>query len=204
MIGLIEACQHSGATVFDVARNPHVFFRRPHSSKKTELVLQTASRIVFPETKTEICSEKFRLISNLIFSANEYWDIGLRAKDELFKNKAYKFVALNTIFSETNISLKKSLTEFNLKYPHLSELATTFIQDGEILAAHRQDFSGVQYREIDSGLTALFTFNSICQNHYFDNLGIHSSKKCQTSEDLLEKYKYFLVNDLDTSKLENK
>jgi hypothetical protein len=204
MIGVAEACQHSGATILDVARNSDHFLRVPHSSKKTELVLQTASRIAFPDIKIESCSEKFRLISNLIFSANEYWDIGLRAKDELFKNKAYKFVALNTIFSETNISLKKSLTEFNLKYPHLSELATTFIQDGEILAAHRQDFSGVQYREIDSGLTALFTFNSICQNHYFDNLGIHSSKKCQTSEDLLEKYKYFLVNDLDTSKLENK
>jgi len=162
MIGLAEACQHSGATVFDVARNPDHFLRSSHSSKKTELVLQTASRIIFPEIKTEICSEKFRLISNLIFSANEYWDIGLRAKEELFKNKVHKFVALNTIISETNTSLNKSLAEFNLKYPQLSELSTTFIQDGEVLATKRQDFSGVQYREIDSGISALFAFKSFC------------------------------------------
>lgn len=204
MIGVAEACQHSGATILDVARNSKHFLRTPHSSTKTELVLQTASRIAFPEINKESYSEKFRLISNLIYSANEYWDIGLRAKEELFKNKAHKFVALNTIISETNASLNKSLSEFNLKYPHLSQLATIFIQDGEVLATHRQDFSGIQYREIDSGLTALFTFNSICQNNYFDNLGIDSSNNCQTSVDLLEKYKYFLVNDLDTSKLENR
>lgn len=34
MIGLIEACQHSGATVFDVARNPHVFSGGPIQVKK--------------------------------------------------------------------------------------------------------------------------------------------------------------------------
>lgn len=204
MIGLIEACQHSGATVLDVARNPDHFLRLPHSSKKTELVLQTASRIAFPDIKMGSCSEKFRLISNLIFSANEYWDIGLRAKDELFKNKAHKFVALNTIFSETNISLKKSLAEFNLKYPHLSEFALTFVQDGEILVKNSKEFSGVQYREIDSGISALFTFKSFCQNDYFENLGIDSNKKCQSSQDLLEKYKYFLVNDIDTHKLDDK
>ncbi len=204
MIGLIEACQHSSATVLDVARKPDHFLRSPHSSKKTELVLQTASRIVFPDIKKEFCSEKFRLISNLIFSANEYWDIGLRAKEELFKNKAHKFVALNTILSETKVSLSKSLVEFNQNYPQLSELATTFIQDGEVLATKNRVFSGVQYREIDSGISALFTFKSFCQNDYFENFGIDSSRKCQNSQDLLEKYKYFLVNDIDIGKLDDK
>ncbi len=204
MIGLIEACQHSSATVLDVARNPTHFLKAPHSSTKTELVLQTASRIAFPDINKESCSEKFRLISNLIFSANEYWDIGLRAKEELYKNKAHKFVALNTIFSETKASLNNSLNEFNLKYPHLTDLATTFIHDGEVLASNSKDFSGVHYREIDSGITALFTFESFCQNDYFENLGIDSSKKCQMSQDLLDKYKYFLVNDIDIGKLDKK
>jgi len=204
MTGLIEACQHGGATVLDVARNPTIFFKVRHSSKNTELVLQTASRIAFSETKQASLSEKFRLISNLIFSANEYWDLGLRAKEELSKNKAHKFVALNTIIGETNSSLNKSLNEFNLRYPHLSELATTFIKDGEVLATNSQDFSGIQYREIDSGISALFTFKSICQSDYFENIGIDPSKNCQTSEDLLEKYKYFLVNQTDTSKLDHK
>ena len=204
MIGVAEACQHSGATILDVARNSDHFLRVPHSSKKTELVLQTASRIAFPDIKIESCSEKFRLISNLIFSANEYWDIGLRAKKELFKNNAHKFVALNTLFSEINTSLSKSLTELNQKYPHLSELATNFIKDGEVLATNTQDFSGVQYREIDSGISALFTFESICQNNYLESLGIDSLKKCQTSQDLLGKYRYFLVNEIDTSKLDDK
>lgn len=204
MIGLIEACQHSSATVLDVARNSDHFLRGLHSSKKTELVLQTASRIVFPDIKKESCTEKFRLISNLIFSANEYWDIGLRAKKELFKNMAHKFVALNTIISETNISLNKSLAEFNFKYPYLSELSRTFIQDGEVLVSNSKDFSGVQYREIDSGISALFTFKSFCQNYYFENLGINSSKKCQNSQDLMDKYQYFLVNEIDTHKLDDK
>ncbi|HNY04526.1 MAG TPA: hypothetical protein PKI92_02100 [Candidatus Woesebacteria bacterium] len=204
MIGLIEACQYSGATVLDVAQNAHLFLRQPHSSKKTELVLQTASRITFSENCKENLSEKFRLISNLIFSANEYWDIGLRAKEELFKNKAYKFVALNTIFSETKASLNKSLAEFNKNYPHLSELATIFIEDGEVLAKHRQDFSGIQYREIDSGISALFTFKSVCPGNYFESLGIDSSQKCQSSADLFEKYKYFLVNEINIDQIDNK
>lgn len=204
MIGLVEACQHSSATVFEVLSNPNLFLRQPHSSKKTELVLQTASRIAFPETNSESYCEKFRLISNLIFSANEYWDIGLRAKGELDKNEAYKFTALNTLFSEINTSLSKSLTEFTQKYPHLSELATNFIKDGEVLAKNSRDFSGVQYREIDSGISALFTFKSICQGDYFENLGIDSTKQCQTSEDLLKKYKYFLVSQIDTNKLDDK
>lgn len=72
------------------------------------------------------------------------------------------------------------------------------------MATNSQDFSGVQYREIDSGISALFTFKSICQNNYFESLGIDSLKKCQTSKDLLEKYKYFLVNQIDVSKLDNK
>lgn len=204
MIGFIEACHHSGATVLEVSRTPHLFFNAPHSSKNTELVLQTASRIAFPEIKEESLSEKFRLISNLIFSANEYWDLGLRAKEELSKNKAHKFVALTTIISETRASLDNSLQLFTLKYPHLSELANTFIKDGEILATRRHDFSGIQYREIDSGISALFTFKSVCRNDYFESRGIDSSKKCQSSDDLLEKYKYFLVNQVDISKLDDK
>ena len=203
MIGYIEGCRHSALAALEVFHQPDNLIKKAHSSLKTELVLQVASRIALPNLN-DFSAEKFRLISNLIFSANEYWDIGLRAKEELFKNKAYKFVALNTIFSEINASLNKSLAEFNKNYPHLSELATIFIEDGEVLAKHRQDFSGTQYREIDGGISALFTFKSVCPGNYFESLGIDSSQKCQSSADLFEKYKYFLVNEINIDQIDNK
>ena len=201
MIGLVEACHHSGATLLDLIQKPETL-KAPHSSKKTELVLQTASRIAFSENDINPCSEKFRRISNLIFAANEYWDIGLRVREEICKNKAYKFVALNTLLGDTISSLKNNQEIFTSKYPQLSELTTTFIHDGEILAINNKKFSGVQYREIDSGISALFTFKSICKENYLENLGLYPSEKCQTSTDLLDKYKYFLVNQLDIGNLD--
>lgn len=202
MIGFAEACQHGAATLLDITQNPKTI-RAPHSSKKTEIVLQIASRIAFPKAEIDPCSEKFRLISNLIFSANEHWDIGLRAREEIYKNKAHKFVALHTLIGDTTASLKNNLNIFTSKYPDLSELATNFIHDGEVLVSNQHKLSGIQCREIDNGISALFTFKSICNNNYLDSLGFNPLKKCQTSIDLLDKYKFFLISQLDFGELNN-
>jgi len=203
MIGYIEGFRHSALSALEILHQPDSLTKKPHSSLKTELVLQVASRMALPNSK-DFPAEKFRLISNLIYSANNYWDIGLLARDQVFKNKSHQFVASTTVLGETSRDMKKSLKEVEEQYPNMGKLANTFISDGETLFESRKDLSNIQYREIDSGISAVFVFASIGGEECLQNIGIDTSCECQSSQDLLEKYKLFLVNQIDTKKLDNK
>lgn len=203
MIGFIEGCRHSSLTALELSRNSDSFLKKAHSSIKTELVLQVSARMLLPNTTNFSC-EKFRLLSNLIFSANNYWDIGLRAREQIFQNKDHQFVASMTILEETAKDMKKSLKEVTRQYPDMSELANTYISDGETLFNNRQNFSGTQYREIDSGISALFVFGVVGGSNCFENIKLDLRKKCQSYQDLNEKYHLFMVNEIDISSLNNK
>lgn len=203
MIGFIEGCRHSSLTALEFSRNSDSFLKKAHSSIKTELVLQVSARMLLPNTTNFSC-EKFRLLSNLIFSANNYWDIGLRAREQIFQNKDHQFVASMTILEETAKDMKKSLKEVTRQYPDMSELANTYISDGETLFNNRQNFSGTQYREIDSGISALFVFGVVGGSNCFEKTKLDLTKKCQSYQDLNEKYHLFMVNEIDISNLNNK
>ncbi|MCX6727116.1 MAG: hypothetical protein NTY75_04940 [Candidatus Shapirobacteria bacterium] len=109
MIGVIEAFTDTGAALSDITKNPATLFRQ-HLSRNTELVLEVASRMTFPRSK-EFFPETFRQISNLIYYANNYFDLGLTARQQLFQNKPFEFVALMTVFGETKINMDKAANE---------------------------------------------------------------------------------------------
>lgn len=143
MIGAIECGAVSIDVLVHALKNPHVLLHKA-VSPNTQLALQVVAKVAFPETSIE-SQETYRILSNLIYYANNYFDIGLAAKTGIFKNNQSKFVALNHVFCETQHQMMQSVDELVIAKPCAKSVIENFILDGTQLFYRRGELNAVTY-----------------------------------------------------------
>ncbi|OGD71233.1 hypothetical protein A3A84_04100 [Candidatus Collierbacteria bacterium RIFCSPLOWO2_01_FULL_50_23] len=200
MVGVIECSQHTLKTLVEAAKNPAPLLSRDSLSPRTQLVLQVAAEMVFGEA-AEKRPEVYHLLSNLIYYANNFFDIGLRAQEQIYENRPSQFFILEKVYHETREQMLKAVSALARKRPETVPLIDSFINDGKRLFKNRHSFDGTNYGEIDSGVTAVLVFGVTGGIHHLERLGISPNQGCTNPEELIKKYHLFMISDLNPASL---
>lgn len=198
MIGSVECGFRSIEAISEAVKHPASFFKKS-LSPRTQLALRVANSLVFPEAKVH--PEIYRLVSNLIYFANNFFDVGLRAQEQTHQNKQSQFLALETVYHETHGSMVQAADELTRVRPDLKELVENFIIDGIRLYENKKHLSPVAYREIDSGVAAILVFGVVIGEGRLKNLLPICNQSCANAWDLQKKYTLFRISDIKSETL---
>jgi len=164
-------------------------------SPKTELTLEAALRLTFPN---ELYPNSFRILPflvNLIYAANNYFDVGLNARDRYLSRNFSP--ALHYIYSETRSSLTESRKRLEKL---LSEdqygIIDIFIHNGTVLVDHRLSATPNPciFRELDSAIYGGMIFPLLIDG-FSEKTGMKITK-ANSYEELLQIYAPFLISQL--------
>jgi len=185
-----------GAGVRAIVANRHLYERKS-LSPNTQRTLQVTMESIFPRVEKQ-SPETYRLLTNLIYRANNYFDVGLPLQERMFCNNGpAAFVALETVYQGTRDAMLTAGEELKKFEPRARLVVENFIGDGQRLFASREEFSGVTYREIDSGIFATLVLGVIGGGEYLRGLGIDPEKACATEDELVNKYHLFQIGRME-------
>lgn len=200
MIGFKEATTCAVTTMVGNIRHPSALLSES-LSPRTQLALQVAIELGFPQAK-ERSPEIYRLLSNLIYYANNFFDIGLFAQKQMFRNNPSTFTMLDAVYDKTQKEMLRTASELIKYRPESIKTVDDYINDGTRLFINREDLPGITYREIDSGISAVLVFGVMGGCGCLQSLGINPSKTCTTKE-LIAKYKLFQTSSVNPTDVTN-
>lgn len=161
----------------------------PTMTKGLLVGLKTA----FPKVKVQ--TKDVATIVDVIVGANNYFDVTLPLLDRI--NDPYKTLTAITVFQETRRTLDKSIRKLCSTFTEQTCVIDRFLEDGGILSKSRAISKGneVEYREIDSALSAVLILSLICPQVMKD-VGVDAQMKCKDYVDLRKKYSLFLIHGM--------
>ena len=128
--------------------------------------------------------------------ANNYFDVGLRALEEITSNKRpAAFVACEQVYAQTRKKMIQACAELLKVKPEAKTVVESFINDGQTLFSARNRMSERAYREIDSGISAVLIYGAIGGENFLKQHQIRNSP-CRDKEDLKEKYALFQISEI--------
>ena len=193
MAGFKECSLATTLTIGEVLVEPSACFRGA-VSPNTQLALQIMAKASGIETP-KIGVSTYRQLSNLIYYANNYFDIGVLARQKLFLNDPSRFVFLCDINQKTYATMIAAAKELEICQPQTTVLIKNFLTDGVQLSEQKNRFSGVEYREIDSGIFGTLVFGVIGESDCLNEINYDFSEP-----DLKKKYNFFCLLSNDTNK----